>query len=88
MKFWKTAALGTAITAIAGVAAANCPTSGRLSIIGNEFAAIQTVGADATSCADSGLEAKANLTADHQKINVAGMTQKTMTSMVQKAPTC
>ena len=45
---------------------------GRLSIVGNEFPAIQTVAAGAQSCA--GLtEAKANLTADHQKINVAGM---------------
>jgi ABC-type glycerol-3-phosphate transport system substrate-binding protein len=46
--------------------------SGRLSIIGNEFPAIQTVAAAAQSC-DGLTEAKANLTADHQKINLAGL---------------
>jgi ABC-type glycerol-3-phosphate transport system substrate-binding protein len=39
--------------------------------VGNEFPAIQTVGAGAQECA--GAEVKTNLTADHQKINVAGM---------------
>ncbi|MDA7426846.1 extracellular solute-binding protein [Primorskyibacter aestuariivivens] len=45
---------------------------GRLSIIGNEFPAIHTVANAATSC--EGIEAEANLTADHQKLHVAGMT--------------
>ncbi|MEL7228341.1 MAG: extracellular solute-binding protein [Pseudomonadota bacterium] len=48
--------------------------AGRVSIVGNEFPAIQTVAANAKKCATDGLEVKANLTADHQKINVAGMT--------------
>jgi len=47
--------------------------SGRVSIVGNEFPAIQTVAAGAESCAGDGVEVKSNLTADHQKINVAGM---------------
>lgn len=47
--------------------------SGRISIVGNEFPAIQTVAAGALACAGDGVEAAANLTADHQKINVAGM---------------
>lgn len=48
--------------------------SGRVSIVGNEFPAIQTVGAGATSCANAaGIEGRSNLTADHQQINVAGM---------------
>ncbi|MEM8750854.1 MAG: extracellular solute-binding protein [Pseudomonadota bacterium] len=47
---------------------------GRVSIVGNEFPAIQTIGKGAMACASSGVEVKANLTADHQKINVAGMT--------------
>ncbi|MGJ8602870.1 MAG: ABC transporter substrate-binding protein [Marivita sp.] len=53
--------------------AADCGISdGRISIIGNEFPAIQTVAANAQAC--EGLtEAKANLTADHQKINLAGL---------------
>lgn len=46
--------------------------SGRISIIGNEFPAIQTVAAAAQGC-DGLTEAKANLTADHQKINLAGL---------------
>ena len=48
--------------------------SGRVSIVGNEVPAIQTVGAGAIACAHGDVEIKANLTADHQKINVAGMT--------------
>ncbi|MEM1237262.1 MAG: extracellular solute-binding protein [Pseudomonadota bacterium] len=52
---------------------AGCPESGRISIVGNEFPAIQTVGAAATSCASDSVEASSNLTADHQTINVPGM---------------
>jgi len=47
---------------------------GRISIIGNEFPAIQTVGAAAVACGEAaGIEARSNLTADHQQINVDGM---------------
>ncbi|MFN6977313.1 MAG: sugar ABC transporter substrate-binding protein, partial [Gemmobacter sp.] len=46
---------------------------GRVSIVGNEFPAIQSVAAKAAECAGGGVEVRANLTADHQKINVAGM---------------
>ena len=36
---------------------AGCPDSGRISIVGNEFPAIQTVGAGAVACAsDSGID--------------------------------
>ena len=48
-----------------------CTIDARVSIVGNEFPAIQTVGAGAKEC--TGAEVKTNLTADHQKINVAGM---------------
>ena len=48
-----------------------CSISARVSIVGNEFPAIQTVGAGAKEC--KGAKVTANLTADHQKINVAGM---------------
>jgi maltose-binding protein MalE len=47
-------------------------TEGRVNIVGNEFPAIQSVAAAALACA-SGIDAEANLTADHQKINLAGM---------------
>lgn len=48
-----------------------CTIEARVSIVGNEFPAIQTVGAGAQEC--SGAEVTTNLTADHQQINVAGM---------------
>ena len=54
------------------LAQASCEIKSRVSIVGNEFPAIQTVGAGAKKC--SGAEVLTNLTADHQKINVAGMT--------------
>jgi len=47
---------------------------GRVSIVGNEFPAIQAIGAGAEECAGGGVEVTTNLTADHQKINVQGMT--------------
>ena len=51
-----------------------CEIDARVSIVGNEFPAIQTVGAGAKKC--KGAEVKTNLTADHQKINVAGMSSE------------
>lgn len=72
---------GLALTALMGATAlsaapafADCGiTSGRVSIVGNEFPAIQSVAAKAAECAGGAVQVKANLTADHQKINVAGM---------------
>ncbi len=65
--------LAAAISVSAGSAfAAGCKIDGRVSIVGNEFPAIHAVVEGAKSCI--GDEIKANLTADHQKINVAGMT--------------
>ena len=64
--------LGT--TMLAGAASADCGISaGRVSIVGNEFPAIKSVAAKAAECATGTVEVKANLTADHQKINVPGM---------------
>jgi ABC-type glycerol-3-phosphate transport system substrate-binding protein len=70
-----TALLSTAVLlASAGLATADCGIdAGRVSIVGNEFPAIQTVAAGAAACATATVEVKSNLTADHQKINVAGM---------------
>ncbi|MEM9319349.1 MAG: extracellular solute-binding protein [Pseudomonadota bacterium] len=48
-----------------------CTIGARVSIVGNEFPAIQTVGANAQAC--EGGEVSTNLTADHQEINVPGM---------------
>lgn len=80
MKHFKTALLSATAVLAFGTAAyadghANCGIeAGRVSIVGNEFPAIQTVGAGAQACASGGVEVSTNLTADHQKINVAGMT--------------
>jgi len=78
MSFLKTAVFGTAFAVLSGTTALagghGCAvTEGRINIVGNEFPAIQSVAAAALSCAD-GIDAESNLTADHQKINVAGMT--------------
>ncbi len=67
----------TALGLSAGIAAAGCGIEkGRVSIVGNEFPAIQSVAAKAAECAGDGVEVKANLTADHQRINVAGMSAR------------
>lgn len=76
MNMLKTTLLGTAIVAIASTAAMaeTCAIdAGRLSIVGNEFPAIQSVATAAIECASGAEDAAANLTADHQKINIAGM---------------
>ena len=65
------ALMGT--TALAGGHTAGCPTDGRVSIIGNEFPAIQTVGAGAMACAEAGADVSTNLTSEHQTINLPGM---------------
>ena len=75
MNMLKTTAMAAALATMGTAALADCAPieAGRVSIVGNEFPAIQTVARNALECA-SGIEAEANLTADHQKINVAGMT--------------
>jgi ABC-type glycerol-3-phosphate transport system substrate-binding protein len=75
MRTMKTALALTALLA-AGAAQAqvNCgATSGRVNIVGNEFPAIKTVAANAAKCQTGTLTVKSNLTANHQRINVAGM---------------
>ena len=69
--FLKKIAMAGAFSLMASASYAACDISSRVSIVGNEFPAIQTVGKGAQECA--GGEVKANLTADHQKINLAGM---------------
>ncbi|MEM6637859.1 MAG: extracellular solute-binding protein [Pseudomonadota bacterium] len=73
--YMKRFALTAAFAVMGSAAFAECGIeAGRISIIGNEFPAIQTVGAGAASCASDTVEAESNLTADHQSLNVAGMT--------------
>jgi trehalose/maltose transport system substrate-binding protein len=60
-----------ALSITAFSAAQACEINARVSVVGNEFPAIQTVGAGAAAC--TGAQVSTNLTADHQKINVPGM---------------
>lgn len=64
-------AIAAAVTVMTTGVAQACKIEARVSVVGNEFPAIQTVGAGAQAC--TGAEVSTNLTADHQKINVAGM---------------
>lgn len=78
MNMIKTAMLSTAVVAVASTTAIagdhGCAIdAGRISIIGNEFPAIRSVAALALECA-AGAQTASNLTADHQTLNVAGMT--------------
>ncbi|MGX9357249.1 ABC transporter substrate-binding protein [Roseobacteraceae bacterium S113] len=72
--FLRNTVAAAALVVSAGAAMADCGiTEGRVSIVGNEFPAIQTVGANAAACASDGVEVTTNLTADHQSINLPGM---------------
>ncbi|MEM9970842.1 MAG: extracellular solute-binding protein [Pseudomonadota bacterium] len=75
MKHWKLASTVSVIATLAGSAAfAACGIEGgRVSIVGNEFPAIQTIGAGAEECEADGIEVTTNLTSEHQTINVDGM---------------
>jgi ABC-type glycerol-3-phosphate transport system substrate-binding protein len=69
--FLKKIAFAGVMTALMSTSALACEINARVSIVGNEFPAIQSVGAGAQAC--TGAEVKTNLTADHQKINLPGM---------------
>jgi len=49
-------------------------TSGTVNILGNEFPAIQTIGAGALDCAGEGIVVKSNLTKEHKEIQVPALT--------------
>jgi len=71
-RFFKSGVALSALLISATAAQAACEIAGgRVSIIGNEFPAIQTVAAGAGAC--TGIEFSSNLTADHQTLNLAGM---------------
>ncbi len=69
--YFKNILMAGTVSLLASSATYACEISARVSVVGNEFPAIQTVGAGAQEC--TGAEVKTNLTADHQKINLAGM---------------
>ncbi len=69
--YLKTLTTAGALAVLSATTALSCEITARVSIVGNEFPAIQTVGAGAQEC--TGAEVTTNLTADHQQINLAGM---------------
>lgn len=69
--YMKTLTAAGLLMTLSSTSALSCTIEARVSIVGNEFPAIQTVGAGAQDC--QGAEVRTNLTADHQQINVAGM---------------
>ena len=73
-------ALASAVAIMAGTAAQACEISARVSVVGNEFPAIQTVGAEAAAC--SGAEVTKNLTAEHNEINLPGVTSGEYTAAI------
>ena len=78
--FLRKMSIAGAVTVLASTTAMACEISARVSVVGNEFAAIQTVGAGAQEC--TGAEVTTNLTADHQSINVDGMKSGEYTSAI------
>lgn len=57
------------------IAYAGCGiTGGNVNVLGNEFPAIQTIGAGAMACAGDGVEVKTNLTKEHKEIQVPALT--------------
>lgn len=75
-KFFRLAA-GASVLAIgfAGTAIADCGIeSGNVSILGNEFPALQAVVEGARACASDNVSVSANLTRDHRDLQVAALT--------------
>ena len=69
--FLKQLTTASAFAVLAATSATACEINARVNVIGNEFPAIQTVGAGAQECA--GAEVSTNLTSEHQTLNVPGM---------------
>ena len=78
--FLKKLAFAGAIAALTGTTTLACEIGARVSIVGNEFPAIQTVGAEAAAC--SGAEVTKNLTAEHNEINLPGVTSGEYTAAI------
>ena len=78
--FLKKLAFAGAIAALTGTTTLACEIGARVSIVGNEFPAIQTVGAEAAAC--SGVEVTKNLTAEHNEINLPGVTSGEYTAAI------
>lgn len=76
MQFWKTTAAASALALLSGTTAmAACGIgAGNVTILGNDFPALQAVVAGAKACEGDGLTVEANLTTEHDKLQVAALT--------------
>ena len=73
--FLKTITFAGAFALLGSSAIADCGISGgNVSILSNDFPAIQAVTAEAAKCAGNGVKVEANLTKDHKDIMVAALT--------------
>ena len=81
--FLKKLALGGAMAVLAGTTASACEIGARVSVVGNEFPAIQTVGAEAQAC--TGAEVATNLTADQAQPQDALSAAQSVTSIAKSA---
>jgi ABC-type glycerol-3-phosphate transport system substrate-binding protein len=76
MQSWKIMAAASAIAVLNGTTAmAGCGVgAGSVSILGNDFPAIQAVVAGAKACEGDGVTVSANLTTEHENLQVAALT--------------
>ena len=73
--FLKTITFAGAFALMGSTAIAGCGISaGNVSVLSNDFPAIQAVVAAANDCADGNVTVQANLTKDHKDIMVAALT--------------
>ncbi|MEP3346169.1 MAG: extracellular solute-binding protein [Litoreibacter sp.] len=73
--FLRSITFAGAVSLLGSTAMAGCGIeAGNISILSNDFPAIQAVTAAAAECADDGINVEANLTQDHKDIMVAALT--------------
>jgi len=73
--FLKTITIAGAVSLLGSAAIAGCGiSSGNISVLSNDFPAIQAVTSAAAACAGDGVSVETNLTKDHKDIMVAALT--------------
>jgi multiple sugar transport system substrate-binding protein len=75
MHIWKITAAASAFAILSGTTAmAGCGISaGNVSILGNDFPAIQAIVAGAAACAGDGVTVTSNLTTEHESLQMAAL---------------
>ena len=75
MTFFRLAGLTTAAALASSAAWAGCDIpGGDVRVLGNDYGSIQTLVAGAEACAGDGVTVSANLTTEHQSLQVAALT--------------